>query len=647
MCANHTDPSSNVTSRRTGGRKLRFATAASVLALGLVAGGPAFACEAEKMMKTENGLIFKVVGGSDKVEAKKEPGGKDAAFTLDLLTAYYVICDAGESWKITDLRAETVDEALKGKVGYVAKNQVFRWITREALSFTPLIKKKDRPELVAWDDESVFEKFVQSGDSTANPPTFREDVAKSHTREGARRPYPVLGSKTQKFGGSVDKQTFNVLLPAELPEGSTLDIPTAGGEKGAAEVVEQIKKVLGSGTFAIAFDATASMGPFAEKVAKSLRSAFESLDPDVKAGTKIGFVFYRDKEDAEKIVITPEPMTLPAAADLLSTVAKDGMTGGGDVAEPVLDAVYVAAHLFPWTSKDDQGGGNRTIIAVLSGDAKPATEGAIDERVPTGLDAAAIGQDLLGAGIPVLTVQAGPDSGENLTNVLSTLATQTNSEFIEWGSGEQVDKIAAAVANSLTKGIVEKAKKDKATADEVTKMAKAVKNSVTIPLEILDGAKLEMLRKAGIEFNIEDGKDGVLVREGFMLDNELLLKRQIEIEKSTVQALVKLFSTLAIAGADAESLKKSAGEAIAAIAGEDYDPKEPIGTLVSKKLGINFNTPMLEFDLDYLIAMSPAERTTMSKRIQDAADKLSDFLQANLEQFDTLPAVWMDVAYLP
>jgi len=37
----------------------------------------AMACTADKMKTTESGFIFKVVGGSDKVEAKTKPGGKD------------------------------------------------------------------------------------------------------------------------------------------------------------------------------------------------------------------------------------------------------------------------------------------------------------------------------------------------------------------------------------------------------------------------------------------------------------------------------------------------------------------------------------------------------------------------------------------
>src|SRR4051794_39429495 len=90
------------------------------------------ACTATKMKTTESGFIYKVVGGSDKVIALKTPGGRDDAFTLELLAPYFVICEEDQFYKITDLPADTVEQAEKGKVGYVPKDQVHPWPTREA-----------------------------------------------------------------------------------------------------------------------------------------------------------------------------------------------------------------------------------------------------------------------------------------------------------------------------------------------------------------------------------------------------------------------------------------------------------------------------------------------------------------------------------
>jgi hypothetical protein len=95
--------------------------------------GAAVACTADKMKTTDNGFLFKVVGGSNKVEARNAPGSKDTAFTLELLLPYYVICEEDQFYKITDLGAEAVKEAETGRVGYVLRDQVYPWSTREAL----------------------------------------------------------------------------------------------------------------------------------------------------------------------------------------------------------------------------------------------------------------------------------------------------------------------------------------------------------------------------------------------------------------------------------------------------------------------------------------------------------------------------------
>jgi len=45
--------------------------------------------------------------------------------------------------------------------------------------------------------------------------------------------------------------------------------------------------------------------------------------------------------------------------------------------------------------------------------------------------------------------------------------------------------------------------------------------------------------------------------------------------------------------------------------------------------------------------MNQTERLQMTKRIQERATILSQFLEANLEAFNKAPAVWMPVAQLP
>jgi len=73
----------------------------------------AVACTADKMKTTESGFIYKVVGGSDRVEAKIKPGGKETAFVLELLAPYFVICEEDQLYKVTDLHADTVNASIR------------------------------------------------------------------------------------------------------------------------------------------------------------------------------------------------------------------------------------------------------------------------------------------------------------------------------------------------------------------------------------------------------------------------------------------------------------------------------------------------------------------------------------------------------
>jgi hypothetical protein len=613
----------------------------------LVLAHQAEACTADKMKTTESGFIFKVVGGSDKIEAKDKPGSDKTAFVLELLAPYFVICEEDQFYKITNLAADTVKQAETGKVGYVLKDQVHPWPTREALDFSPVAFSGDRPEIVAWDDQAVLAKYMKTGDQKLNPPAFKEDLASTLKRERSTRPYPVLASKTEKLRDTVEKRVFDVLLPAALPPQAK--IKTEGNETGGAatgaQVAKQIEKAMTNATFAIAFDATGSMAPFAAQVAQDIKTAFDNLPPEVKNSSTIGFVFFRDETDEEKRAIF-KPQPVDAAMKVLSDAATPTyMKGGGDPAEPVLDAVYIAHHLFPW---EEGGQGKRIIIAVLNDDAKVPTRGKIDERVPAGIDAATIAKDLTADGIAVISVQAGPNvAGPDLIPTLTTLGEGTGGTFIEWGSGDEDERrkrVTAALASQLT----DKAKATfKTGTDDLKKLEFDYRGYPTIPLAVLDGEKLQRLRNAGVKFSIDPGVGGVLIREGFMLENPDLLQPEIEIDKKTLDGLINLFSILGTTGVDVQGMKESATQALAAIAGENYDPKETIETTIKKQLGIQFRTKLLDFNLEYLAGMNSAERLAMAKRIQEAGNKLSQFLEAHLEAFNKNPAVWMPVAELP
>src|SRR5262249_38814090 len=153
-----------------------------------------------------------------------------------------------------------------------------------------------------------------------------------------------------------------------------------------------------------------------------------------------------------RVIIPPKPIA-DAIKILADAATPTYMTGGCDPAEPVLDAVYLAHHIFPWAEARQQGWRRLIIIAVLNDDAIEPTTGKIDDRVPPGLDAATIARDLKADGISVISVQAGSNAGPNLISTLATLGEASGGTFIEWGQGDDEERrkrVTGAVAARAT-----------------------------------------------------------------------------------------------------------------------------------------------------------------------------------------------------
>lgn len=589
------------------------------------------ACTAEDMARTSDSFIRKVVAGSDRITAQSEAGGAETVFTLQLMQPYYVICEAGDYLRVTDLAALSVAEAETGLTGFVRKDQIYEWPTAEGLAFSDMAFLGGRPEITAWDNRDTLLKFMETGDDTANAPSFRENIDATLRREQGARPYPVLASDMGKILGRTERRYFDVLLPAAIR--STDAVVLKDGTLDAAE------RALTSATIVIAFDATGSMEEFARAVAVSLADAIDTLPKDTLDALRIGFVFYRDAEDEVPLAAVPAVPLTEASAGLEKAAVT--MSGGGDDAEPVLDAVQYAAQYYDWPAD----AGKKIIVAVLNDDAKPATTGALDKdgRIPAGIDAVGVARGLFDEGIPVISVQAGAKAGQQLAQVLGTLARETSGTFVPWDEG--LDSTAMAKAFSTV--LQERTIKEIDAGRKVVETVYDFDGASAIPLEVIDGEKLERLREAGIAFNIAKGDDGILVQPGYMFETPDLLEPHFQISKDTLLELINLMSVLSVTGVDSETLRRSVGQSLSAIAGEEMNPGENIAQTLQRQLGVKFRSGLLEFDLEYLDALTPAERASFAKRLQDSAAGLDTFLNANLAAFDAAEAVWMPIAALP
>ncbi|WP_323811301.1 VWA domain-containing protein [Yoonia sp. 67-2] len=601
-----------------------------LMALG-VSGNAAVACTATEMSRTEDGFIKKIVAGSDKIVAYDSPEATTEVFRLELLQPYFVICETDEYLRISDLEALSVAEAEAGLTGFVRKDQSYDWPTREALAFSDLAFLGNRPEIVAWDDRATLRSFIETGDDATHAPSFRENIDATLRRTRDARPYPVLASDEAMLLGRTPRRTFDVLLPAALRPTDAVVFDEAD--------LERATQALTSATIVIAFDSTGSMESFALSVAESLKASFAELPEDVLSVLKLGFVFYRDVGDEVPLETTP-PLPVDQAVEILIAAAAN-MYGGGDPAEPILDATYYAAHLYEWP----EDAGRKIVVSILNEDAKASTIGEVDpgDNVPTGLDAIGVARSLFEDSIPIIAVQAGPSRGQYLDQVLGTLASETEGVYIRWEDGLNQAEIADALSGQLQSRATAEIAEGRAVAAQIS----TFEGSAVVPLDIVDGEKLERLREAGVAFNIDLGEDGILVQPGYMMEAADLLVPQIRVDKRTLLELINLMSVLAVTGVDSESMRRSVQQSLAAIAGEETNPAETIAQTLQRQLGIQFRSGLLEFNLEFLDALTPTERASFGRRLQEAAQGLDMFLNANLEELDRNPWVWMPVSALP
>jgi hypothetical protein len=429
----------------------------------LIAPSLTVACTATDMSRTEDGFIRKVVAGSNKIAAFEVADDATEVFILELLQPYFVICETETHIRISDIEALSVAEAESGLTGFVRKDQVYDWPTREALAFSDLAFLGDRPEIIAWDDRVGLRGFMSGGDATAYPPTFRENIEATLRRMSSSRPYPVLGAQEEMLLGRTPRQVFDVLLPAAIRPTDAVVIDEMD--------LARAQKALSSATIVIAFDATGSMDSFALQVAESFKASFAKLPDDVLEVLRLGFVFYRDAGDDIPLETTP-PLPVAQATEILIAAAEN-MYGGGPEDEPVLDAVYYAVNYYDWPPD----AGRRIVVAVLNDDAKPATIGGIDpqDRVPTGLDAIGVARTVFEQGIPVITVQAGPRRGQHLDQVLGTLARETQGVFVRWEEGLDEAAIATAFAEQLQSRAASDIAEGRAVAERIASIDGAAK----------------------------------------------------------------------------------------------------------------------------------------------------------------------------
>lgn len=494
------------------------------------------------------------------------------------------------------------------------------WQSREALHLTADAFDGDRPEIVAWDDRDVLQKFLDSGNTRVGPPAYREDLESTHKRGRAMRPYPVLNSRVEKLRGTVDKRVYEVLLPvAERPDfRAPIDANTV---RRPAAVDGRVTGV----TLVIAFNAVDGMAASAGQIAQDIRTTFESLPPDVQKASRIGFVFFRGEADDEKYVIVPPQGIADAVSGLAAAANPEYMKGGGATPSPVLDAVLMARYFVPQVEFGDPD--RKMVIVAVAGDARPATSGAMHDGIPGGLDAASVARDLSADGVPVFSIQAGTNAGPDLIPVFSALADGTGGTFVADGSGDDNRRkwVAAAIAGQLVGGTGPRA---------------------PAPFKILDEENLVRLRSDGAKFNVDPAKGGILVRGASIVEAGNALEPRVQLDQAARKRLAALFSALGQDDANSAVGRGRISRTLMDIAGKDYDAKETIGKTVENHLGLTFRTRLLDFSLEIPPDVAPEQRLDLLRRIERAG-AIIRLINSDMADSEKEGDVWLPVSRLP
>ncbi len=569
----------------------------------------------------DSALLLKVVGLSDNIPIVAAPGSSKVVSRMEALKPYFVLKDTGGNYRISSRQEEG------GIQGFVSKQEVATWNTREGLRFVDAtFDQHRRASVAAWESEERIRQYAKTGDEEAYGPTFREE-AQTRIGEHGIIPYPLLDTKEIKARDGKTRRVHQVMIPALVAVETDL-------------TPQEVQDVAGAVTFCVVFDVTASMKKHATEFADTIDKMLKQVNIDTNRAAA-GFVLFRDLKDSQRFERRP-PMRLEEATKWLRRRTKD-VIGGDDPAEPVLDAVLMAQNSFLWDSGEAIPGAKRIAIVVANKDARPRTV-ALTRDVPKGLTAEDVGRRLLTSRISVFALQAGNEDQGHLINVLSTLATVTGGEF--YRAAVRSEEISRDFSKNLKKLLSKPIGEGTAAARRIRPhISPRAGGGTVIPLDVLDEDMSKRLKAAAQEYHVSNV--GLVITKAWVFEEPELYQEEVLIEKELLEWLVRFFGVMTDTALDATLLQESMANLLEALIGENLREGVELQELLEKRLGIHFTTNLLSFDLEYLATLDRAKRSLLQTRIRNATADLADFHERNNRRFNREPRVWMPVRFLP
>lgn len=567
-------------------------------------------------------LQLKVVGRSDNISIFEERESLTALSRMEPLKPYLVQANDGDSYRIS------LGPVKDRRRGFVAKQEVVTWNSRRGLHFrVSTLRRERRRTVTAWQSEEKIRLFLETRDHNTYGPAFKEQF---QTRVGDRdaAPFPLLTTKEVELPNGKKSRIHEVLIPVIVSE-------TGESRPGLPQQRPGRREVAGAVTFCVVFDATESMESYASYFASTIDHVLAEVKVDPRM-ISAGIVLFRDLKDAEPFEIM-HPMPLREAMEWLRGRVR-GTVGGGDSAEPILDAVVLAQNSFLWNGGTAVRGARRIAIIVTNEDAKPKTV-ALNSKIPAGLDAEEVARRLLTSKLPitVFALQASDKDHGHLISVLSTLAAITGGEF--YPATDDPVRTRTDFTRRLNHLLSDQTgQAEPVTTHQFSGPLVRTSGEAVIALDVLDEAVKKRLEATASEFEMTEG--GLILQKAWVLEDPTLYHEKILIEQNLLESLVMLLFKMSDSTLDSSALVDGTTKALEALVDKRLSEGVNVQSILEKRLGIRFTTDLLSLELSQLDALVPEKRA----QLREVADMLDDVLK---DRFAEKPRIWLPVAYFP
>ncbi|MDX2263632.1 MAG: hypothetical protein NW215_01490 [Hyphomicrobiales bacterium] len=328
-------------------------------------------------------------------------------------TSFPIAGAQGEAYQLS------VPDGSGARLVFVRSSEGFIARRPAVLRFNAIMSERNRAPLRVWLKRRTIEDFLARGIGDLTGADMEERVEMSATADKA---LPLI-DEAVIHNTTLNKKIKLYNVAFRLPFVKPMEAEAANVEK--AQVL-------------LLVDASASMKPLGSAVLAGFMDRVSAQDKLWKDRIRMAtFLFKETDAELERVRLDP----FRPVDEVKGRVARhmEEFEGGGDDAEPLLDALYMAAKKVPWGYGRPAKGLNRVIVAFASVDIHAKALGQDPYGAAPDLTFDKIAAELNKRRIGLLLVQSTPEPGEHLLKLLAEVkAKPAAGVAVEYGRDTHV-----------------------------------------------------------------------------------------------------------------------------------------------------------------------------------------------------------------